>query len=229
MLDSNYESGSCFTSRCGTATFLLLLAIGATPRLSAQCRQGSWCVQTKTDPITETTTSNIALTVPTESNDCPGQAVITADCGGPIEALSFTIDYSSPSDKNPKFETSVPDSSILPDAEDIEAANFRELVEAGTNPDLYVAKLENGMQSLPMVQFRARIDREPVVAWSATKYSNELVLSFFDGWKRLDILGPPYGTNEMPPAEVSDLPGMPVLISHFSTGEGISARNRRRM
>jgi len=219
MLDSIFESGSFFPSRCMTATFLLLLAIGATPGLSGQCRQGSWCVRTKTDPITETMTSNIALTVPTESNSRRGEAEVTATCGSDPnnQVLSFTIDYHSPSDRNPKFETSVPDSSIMPDAEDATVAYEHKLyaAAAGGVASGGIQGLAEGIlgveqsaaqgiadeeQEPSMVKFRARIDHESVIAWSRDKYSNELMLSFFDGWEKLDILGPPFGKNEMPPA-----------------------------
>ncbi len=129
MLDSIYESGSYFPTRCMTATFLLLLAIGATPRLSGQCRQGSWCVRTKTDPITEATTSNVLFMVPTESNGRRGEAGVTANCGSDSnnQVLSFTIDYhyDSPSNANPQFETSTLDASVMPTMQDAIASGLQ--------------------------------------------------------------------------------------------------------
>lgn len=196
------EFGSFYPPGWIAVATLLVLIFGATPGLSGQCRQGSWCVQTKTDPITETTTSNTVLNVPTESNARRGEAEVTAACGsGPANhVLSFTIDYHSPSDKNPRFETSTLDSSVMPSMQDAIASGLQNEISMLANPDAVYAKVLDEGEAHSIVKFRARIDNKPVTAWSADKYTNELNLNFFDGWRRVDVLQEPYGKSELPPA-----------------------------
>jgi hypothetical protein len=177
-------------------------AIPLTSQTKAQPR--GWTVKSKVDQFTGEQTREVTLTVPANFEDRPGRARITATCGnarntnGPF--LTLEVSYHSEAQKDLGFETSGLDATVLPDFQSAMQLGFQTYINALSDPQAMYDKEIHAVRNTPVVRFRVKIDDQSTVGYSRSNYSNVVSINFFDGWSRENVLSPPYGTNQLPPA-----------------------------